>query len=213
MGQSLSQNRRSEVRRVEGMAPGPDLLLTSEVNWNSHLSSSPLSSSALPPGGCSRRARASRTTGSCASRSQSLAAATLKSSTDEFIKLADQKIGNVHKEAAIDLTRRQQELGSLVGADQGHADPGRRQAEGSREEPRRRQRQHADHAEPGRPDAAATAAGNPEPGSRAALARRPRPVGRSAAAQGRRAGRHDGALRLRRAAAPSSPTRAGCGPT
>jgi DNA recombination protein RmuC len=44
----------------------------------------------------------------------SLAAATLKSSTDEFIKLADQKIGNVHKEAAIDLTRRQQELGSLV---------------------------------------------------------------------------------------------------
>ena len=45
---------------------------------------------------------------------QSLAAATLKSSTDEFIKLADQKIGNVHKEAAIDLTRRQQELGTLV---------------------------------------------------------------------------------------------------
>jgi DNA recombination protein RmuC len=44
----------------------------------------------------------------------SLAAATLKSSTDEFIKLADQKIGNVHKEATIDLTRRQQELGSLV---------------------------------------------------------------------------------------------------
>jgi len=31
---------------------------------------------------------------------QALAAATLKSSTDEFIKLADQKIGNVHKEAA-----------------------------------------------------------------------------------------------------------------
>lgn len=44
-----------------------------------------------------------------------LAAATLKASTDEFIKLADQKIGNVHKEATIDLTRRQQELGSLVG--------------------------------------------------------------------------------------------------
>jgi len=43
-----------------------------------------------------------------------LAAATLKSTTDEFIKLADQKIGNVHKEATIDLTRRQQELGSLV---------------------------------------------------------------------------------------------------
>ena len=45
---------------------------------------------------------------------QALAAVALKSSTDEFIKLADQKIGNVHKEAAIDLTRRQQELGSLV---------------------------------------------------------------------------------------------------
>ena len=45
---------------------------------------------------------------------QALAAATLKTSTDEFLKLADQKIGNVHREAAIDLTRRQQELGSLV---------------------------------------------------------------------------------------------------
>jgi DNA recombination protein RmuC len=45
---------------------------------------------------------------------QALAAATLKHSTDEFLKLADQKIGNVHREAAIDLTRRQHELGSLV---------------------------------------------------------------------------------------------------
>ena len=45
---------------------------------------------------------------------QALAASTLKHSTDEFLKLADQKIGNVHREAAIDLTRRQQELGSLV---------------------------------------------------------------------------------------------------
>ncbi len=45
---------------------------------------------------------------------QSLAATTLKSTTDEFLKLADQKIGNVHREAAIDLTRRQHELGSLV---------------------------------------------------------------------------------------------------
>jgi DNA recombination protein RmuC len=45
---------------------------------------------------------------------QSLAASTLKHSTDEFLKLADQKIGNVHREAAIDLTRRQQELGTLV---------------------------------------------------------------------------------------------------
>ena len=45
---------------------------------------------------------------------QALAASTLKTSTDEFLKLADQKIGNVHREAAIDLTRRQQELGTLV---------------------------------------------------------------------------------------------------
>jgi len=45
---------------------------------------------------------------------QALAATTLKSTTDEFLKLADQKIGNVHREATIDLTRRQQELGTLV---------------------------------------------------------------------------------------------------
>jgi DNA recombination protein RmuC len=45
---------------------------------------------------------------------QALAASTLKASTDEFLKLADQKIGNVHKEAALDLGRRQQELGTLV---------------------------------------------------------------------------------------------------
>ena len=45
---------------------------------------------------------------------QALAASTLKTTTDEFLKLADQKIGNVHREASIDLTRRQQELGTLV---------------------------------------------------------------------------------------------------
>jgi DNA recombination protein RmuC len=45
---------------------------------------------------------------------EALAAATLKSTTDEFLKLADQKIGNVHREATIDLTRRQHELGTLV---------------------------------------------------------------------------------------------------
>ena len=45
---------------------------------------------------------------------QALAASTLKTTTDEFLKLADQKIGNVHREAAIDLTRRQHELGTLV---------------------------------------------------------------------------------------------------
>ena len=45
---------------------------------------------------------------------QALASTTLKHTTDEFLKLADQKIGNVHREASIDLTRRQQELGTLV---------------------------------------------------------------------------------------------------
>lgn len=45
---------------------------------------------------------------------QALAASTLKASTDEFLKLADQKIGNVHRDAAMDLGRRQQELGTLV---------------------------------------------------------------------------------------------------
>lgn len=45
---------------------------------------------------------------------EALAASTLKSTTDEFLKLADQKIGNVHREAAMDLSRRQQELGTLV---------------------------------------------------------------------------------------------------
>lgn len=43
-----------------------------------------------------------------------LAASTLKSTTDEFLKLADEKIGNVHRAATIDLGRRQQELGTLV---------------------------------------------------------------------------------------------------
>jgi len=45
---------------------------------------------------------------------QALAADALKSSTDEFLKLADQKIGNVHKEAAAELGRRQQHLDTLV---------------------------------------------------------------------------------------------------
>ncbi|MEO8678080.1 MAG: DNA recombination protein RmuC [Vicinamibacterales bacterium] len=45
---------------------------------------------------------------------QALAAAALRSNTDEFLKLADQKIGNVHKEAAADLGRRQLALDELV---------------------------------------------------------------------------------------------------
>jgi DNA recombination protein RmuC len=45
---------------------------------------------------------------------QALAATTLRHTTDEFLKLADQKIGNVHRQAAIEMTRRQQELGTLV---------------------------------------------------------------------------------------------------
>lgn len=44
----------------------------------------------------------------------SLASDALKSSTDEFLKLADQKIGNVQKEATADLGRRQQALDALV---------------------------------------------------------------------------------------------------
>ena len=46
---------------------------------------------------------------------QALAANTLKTSTDEFLKLAEQKIGNVHKDAALDLGSRQQHLDALVG--------------------------------------------------------------------------------------------------
>ncbi len=45
---------------------------------------------------------------------QSLAATAHKTSTDEFLKLADPKIGPVHKEASFDLGRRHQELDSLV---------------------------------------------------------------------------------------------------
>lgn len=45
---------------------------------------------------------------------QALAAEALRSNTDEFLKLADQKIGNVHKEAAADLGKRQQALDELV---------------------------------------------------------------------------------------------------
>lgn len=45
---------------------------------------------------------------------QALAAATLRSTTDEFLKLAEQKIGNVHKDAAIDLGHRHQQLDALV---------------------------------------------------------------------------------------------------
>jgi len=46
---------------------------------------------------------------------QALAASTLRASTEEFLKLAEQKIGNVHKDAALDLGHRQQQLDSLVG--------------------------------------------------------------------------------------------------
>jgi DNA recombination protein RmuC len=45
---------------------------------------------------------------------QVLADTALKNSTDQFLKLADQKIGNVHKEAAADLGQRQQALDALV---------------------------------------------------------------------------------------------------
>jgi DNA recombination protein RmuC len=45
---------------------------------------------------------------------RALAGDALRASTDEFLKLADQKIGNVHKEAAADLGKRQQALDALV---------------------------------------------------------------------------------------------------
>lgn len=45
---------------------------------------------------------------------EALAAATLRQTTDEFLKLADQKVGNVHKDAAADLGQRQQALTDLV---------------------------------------------------------------------------------------------------
>ena len=45
---------------------------------------------------------------------ESLAGAALRSSTDEFLKLADQKLGNVQKGALSDIERRQQALDELV---------------------------------------------------------------------------------------------------
>jgi DNA recombination protein RmuC len=45
---------------------------------------------------------------------EALAARALRSTTDEFLKLADQKIGNVHREAAASLGERQQALDTLV---------------------------------------------------------------------------------------------------
>jgi DNA recombination protein RmuC len=43
-----------------------------------------------------------------------LASATLRSATEEFLKLADQKFGNVHKDAVTDLGKRQQALDDLM---------------------------------------------------------------------------------------------------
>lgn len=45
---------------------------------------------------------------------QALAAATLRDSSEQFLKLADEKIGNVHKDAASSLNARQQQLDTLV---------------------------------------------------------------------------------------------------
>ncbi len=45
---------------------------------------------------------------------QALASAALRSNTDEFLKLADQKIGNVQKEGVAGLGERQQALDALV---------------------------------------------------------------------------------------------------
>jgi DNA recombination protein RmuC len=45
---------------------------------------------------------------------ESLAAAALRSSTEEFLKLADQKLGNVQKDAVGDIERRQHALDELI---------------------------------------------------------------------------------------------------
>jgi DNA recombination protein RmuC len=45
---------------------------------------------------------------------EALAGAALRSSTEEFLKLADQKLGNVQKDALGDLGRRQQALDELI---------------------------------------------------------------------------------------------------
>ena len=45
---------------------------------------------------------------------EALAASALAASTEQFLSLADQKIGNVHRAAAADLTARQQALDALV---------------------------------------------------------------------------------------------------
>ena len=154
-----------------------------------------------PPDGCWRRAAARPTTTELRDAFQALAATTLKTTTDEFLKLADQKIGNVHREAAIDLDAAAAGARHAGHADQGHA---RQQVDAKLKEVEKTRIDDSASmqvdAQPRRPHAAAAAAGNAEPGARAAVARRPRPMGRSAAAQGRRAGRHDGALRLRSAA-------------
>ena len=45
---------------------------------------------------------------------EALASSALRSSTDEFLKLADQKLGHVHKDALGEVSRRQQALDELI---------------------------------------------------------------------------------------------------
>jgi DNA recombination protein RmuC len=46
---------------------------------------------------------------------EALAASALRNSTDEFLKLADQRLGHVHKDALGEVSRRQQALDDLIG--------------------------------------------------------------------------------------------------
>ena len=45
---------------------------------------------------------------------EALAASALRSSTDEFLKLADQRLGHVHKDALGEVSRRQLALDELI---------------------------------------------------------------------------------------------------
>ena len=130
---------------------------------------------------------------------EALAANALTSSSRQFLELADQKIGNVHRDRGRDLGRTPAGAGHAGQPHPRTPRPGGREA-GEADKPASTMAQHGIAAERRRPGAAAAAAGNPEPGPRAALPRRARAVGRSAAAQGRGARGHAGALRLRPAA-------------
>ena len=122
-------------------------------------------------------------------------------STDEFLKLADQKLGNVQKDALGEIGKRQQAFDELISPIRDVADAGRPEARRCSEHNRapdaaRDLRRCSRHP----PAAGRLRERDGQPGPRAAHAHRARPLGRDAAAARRRARRHAGLLRLRRAA-------------